>query len=535
MISLVAGLGIAGCNLDSNLSGIGKSLLDPDAQGVESPGRRLMEGPHYNLRLVRSETGERYLLSRTSDNELSVYNLTSGDECKIPNVLGTSTVSSPGQKTLIAFIAPNTEGAPELAFSDFSCQVGAPRVQTNTLPPSDNTSTRYFTGLATGSGVGVLFRVPNNKLLLLDPWSDSQRIVQDDIAGEPLLALDRWWWRNAGQLVMSDSELEPLGRVGKDIGDWDISPDLQELAYIERTEGERGLYVARAPDFRPELIDAEACDIAYLRSTAMLAYFSPCSARRLVLNDRRAGSTRALAENVLSSFGAPVIRLVRDRKLYLTNTDPDQGTGALWLVQGEQEPVQIGDNSRLDYRFMPDGGLLAVVDWTETGGRLIYWKDGESRDIAEGVYELGNLGVLVNFDGRTGDLVRLNADLSPTVVATGVPDGASINNVVLGNFDGRTGDLLLVDEATNETELIASGVPQNAFRFTIQFDALYILSDHDPGSNTSSLLFHLLDTDQDFVVNAGVSEAVEVSFPSAGFVYSVVTGDAQGVYFAKVL
>src|SRR5688572_14290695 len=145
MVSLVAGLGIAGCNLDSNLSGIGKSLLDPDAQGIESPGRRLMEGPHYNLRLVRTEDGERYVLSRTGDNELSAYNRTSGDEYKIPGALGFTTTASPGQKTLIAVVTPNAGDAPELVFSDFACQTGAPRVQTNALPPD-----RMLTGMPTG-------------------------------------------------------------------------------------------------------------------------------------------------------------------------------------------------------------------------------------------------------------------------------------------------------------------------------------------------------------------------------------------------
>src|SRR5262245_2803829 len=73
-ISLVAGLGIAGCNVDSNFAGLGKSLLDPDAQGIESPGRLIVAGEHTGLRLVDDpETGERFVLSRTGDGSLSIF------------------------------------------------------------------------------------------------------------------------------------------------------------------------------------------------------------------------------------------------------------------------------------------------------------------------------------------------------------------------------------------------------------------------------------------------------------------------------
>jgi hypothetical protein len=535
LISFMAGLGITGCNVDSNFAGLGKSLLDPDAQGIESPGRLLLEGEHTGLRLVDdNETGDRYLLSRTAQGELSVFNLATQQQCTIPQALGYGALSYEGLPTWIAVIAGLDDGSTELRFSDFDCQMSELRLDYGGR--IDDLRSLLFPNVDTPSGVGLLMRLRSRAIVLADPWSGEQRVLEEQADEAPVSVLGRWWWRVDGQLVESDARFQPVRRIGSQVAErtWS-SGERQELAYIERGDGGNQLYVARAPDFEPELVEADACGISYAQASTLM-YFAPCAERRLTLNDRDAGSVRSVADGVVAA-GGPARIVSGQGLLYLTNPDPRATTGTLWLLRDDaEEATAIGENASLGQsRFTPDGGLLALVDASNLGSRLIHWKDGEVLDIAQDVREIGNLGVLANFDGQVGELLQVAPDFSTQVIATGVPASAAVGNALLTQFDGTTGELVLVDQASGALEPIASGVPPRAFLFGQQFEALILLGDRDSTTNTTSLVFHLLETKQSFTVNAGVTEAREVSFPAQGLLYNVLTGDSPGIWFAKVL
>jgi hypothetical protein len=532
-LSFMAGLGIAGCNVDGNFADLGKSLLDPDAQGIDSPGLLLVPGEHTGLRLVDDkETGERFVLSRTGEGELSIFNLATQQQCTIPQVLVYASLAYEKLPTLIAIVSGNADGTTELSFSTFDCQITDMRLPYG----SADVGQLLVPDVATASGVAILLRLRTGAITLVDPWSGEQLVVEEHADDPPRFALGRYWWRVAGELVQSDARLNPIKRIGTQVTErvWSTG-DRPELAYIDHASGANQLFVARPPDFEPELLEEDACELTYANAST-LTYFSPCAERRLTLNDRSTQSVRNVVGAVVATPQG-VARIVRGQGLlYLTNPDPAASLGTLWLLRDdEQEPIAIGDNADLSsYRFTPDGGMLTVVDWSVDSGRLIHWKDGEVRDVAERVHEVNTLGILANYDGRVGELMTLAPDLSTQVIATGVPQNAVVGNALITDFDGSTGNLVLVDSDTGALEPVAGGVPAGAFLFGQQFDALILLGDRDPKTNTTSLMFHLLDTKQSFTVNSGVTEAREVSFPAQGLLYNVLTGDSPGIWFAKV-
>jgi hypothetical protein len=173
----------------------------------------------------------------------------------------------------------------------------------------------------------------------------------------------------------------------------------------------------------------------------------------------------------------------------------------------------------------------------------VQWKDGALTDVAAGVTELGALGrlenddltLLANFDGTTGDLVALGADLSTTVLASGVPRDAAEGDAFIANFDGYAGDLFLFDRKTGSSSLLANAIGLRSFRFAVQFNGIMMLSDRKREDNTTTLRVHLLDSGQEYVLHDGVTEAREVAFPSAGMLYNVVVGEEAGVWFSKTL
>jgi hypothetical protein len=495
----------------------------------------LLEGEHTGLRLVDDrETGDRFLLSRNAQGELSIFNLATQQQCTIPDVLGYDALAYDGLPTRVSLLKGLSDGTGEVSFSDFDCQISELRLPYGSV---DRLGALLVPGVDMPNGVGLLLQLRSRAIVLVDPWSGEQRTLEEQADDAPATVLGRWWWRVDGQLVESDARLQPLKRIGTQVGErtWSTG-ERQELAYVERAGGGNQLFVARAPDFEPELLEEDACSIGYATPSTLM-YFAPCAERRLTLNDRGTQSVRSVAEGVVAAQGG-LARIVRgEGLLYLTNPDPQATTGTLWLLRDDaDEPSAIVENASLSQsRFTPDGGLLALVDSSNDGARLVHWKDGELRDVAERVREIGNLGLLANFDGQVGELLQVAPDLSTKVIATGVPTGAAVGNALLTQFDGTTGDLVLVDQQSGALDPVAGGVPLRAFLFGQQFDALILLGDRDPETNTTSLLFHLLDTKQTFTVNSGVTEAREVSFPAQGLLYNVLEGDSPGIWFAKVL
>jgi hypothetical protein len=544
---LAMGVSIYGCNLDSNFSDLGEKLLDPDVQGFDTPGKRLLEGPYFDLSIQADAAGARYALARNAPGELSIVDFAAKSSCHTDSVLRYDTaILAPGKPALIPILLPGAEGDFELGFSTFNCEVLPFRVPTGGLPMN------VLHDMPTGSGEALLIHTPDQGLALVDPWSETSDIFARSVrSSDPAAAFGHYLWVDSGQIVIADRQLHAIRRFGNDVSELSLSPQDAELAYIEQSgTGGGTLFLVDALDSEPtpRAIAEDVCSLRYLSigNSRKLAYLSPCAERRLVLRDRGDESTQVIADGVAG--GPSVYLIAKDLLLtYVTTPSASDSTATLWMrkVEDGSEPIMIAENVRANQNTVtPDGGgLLTMLDWSNTGGRLVEWRGQGLTDVADRVAEIAPLGQLANddltllgnFDGVTGDLLRLARDRSTEVLASGVPTHAASDDAFLANFDGAQGELRLFHREDGSSELLGTGVARGAFKFAQQFKAVMMLTERDPETNTSTFEVRLLDSGENYVLNSNVTEAREVAFPSPGLLYNVVSGERAGVWFSKTL
>jgi hypothetical protein len=543
---LAFGVGIGGCDLDSNFSDLGEKLLDPDVQGFDTPGQRLLTGAYFDLNILQDEVGARYAMARSEAGELAIVDFAAKTQCRVPDVARYgNAISAEDQPAVVPLILVQGSGEPQLGFTGFDCQQLPFQLPTASLPLD------VINGLPEGSGTSLLIRTPDAGLALVDPWEGSSRRLANTVrSGDPLSAFGHYLWVDGGSIVISDAALTPVEKFGEGISEFTLSTSGAELAYVEPTaaDGAGTLLVVDALGSKePMAVAEDACNLRYLsiERRLHLAYFSPCAERRLVLLDREDGSSLVIADGVA---GAPVLQNINRQTLltYVTTSSDSTPTGTLWMraLDPDATPVAIAENARANLSTVtPDGGgLLTMLDWSNTGGRLVEWRGDALTDIADRVVEIaplgsidGDLTLLGNFDGVTGDLLRLQRNLSLEVLASGVPTRSASDDAFLANFDGNQGDLRLLNRADGSSQLLGTGVARGSFKLAQQFRGVMMLTNRDPETNTSDFEVHLLDSGEDFRLNTGVTEAREVAFPSPGFLYNVVQGETQGVYFSKTL
>lgn len=549
-LSIGALLALPACELGTNFGDLGEQLLDPDVQGIDAPGQRWVSGPHFDLNVLRDQTGKRYAAARNEASELVLIDFEKQNFCRAGEVLRyTDAVSARSRPSLVPviFSGAAAEGQPpelRLSFSSFDCQRSAFSVPVGGLP------SRVLQGLPDGSGTALLVKTPEGGLTLIDPWAQTSTIVAESVrADDPVPAFGHYFWVDRGVITISDEELRPLAYVGHDVVAVSASLEDAQLAYLEAgSEGTSGgtLFTVDAVASEPPvLVASDACNMRYLtlNGRRQLSYLSPCAERKLVLRDVSDESVRVIDTNVA---GSPAARTLSGQSVltYVTTESQDATAGTLWVMSDNQAKVAVAENTRVGPSTVSDdGGLLTVLDWASTGGRLVEWKPDALTEVASGVIELGPLGrmanedltLLGNFDGVTGDLLRLRTDLTTEVLAQGVPTRSANADAFLANFEGEAGDLLLLDRSDGTSLPLASGVARGAFIFTQQFSSVLMLANHDPETRTNTLRMHLLGSQRQYVLHDRVTEAREVAFPSAGILYSVVDGDDAGVWFAKTL
>jgi hypothetical protein len=540
---------LAGCELGANFGDLGEQLLDPEIQGVDAPGQRFVEGPHFDLNVLPDETGKRYVVARNADSELTVIDFASAQYCRAGRVVRYDGPVTPRSgPALIPLLVERAvpEGEPariDLTFSSFDCQRSAFSVPVSGLP------TRVVSGLRGGSGTGLLVKSPEGGLLLVDPWAQTIQRLADTVRNEdPGLAFGHFFWIERGEIVISDERLQPVARVGQNVAAVALAPDGSTLVYVEAgAEGAGGtLYAVDARGTQdPRQVSEDACSVRFLtlNERTQLSYLSPCSERQLVLRDMETDRLRVIDSNVA---GPPAVRSLGGQSMltYVTTPSAEAEEGALWLLAEGQDKVLVAENTRIGPSTVSGNGwLLTVLDWASTGGRLVEWRDAALTEVAQGVIELLPLGrmanddltLLGNFDGVTGDLLRLRPDLSTELLAQGVPTRAANEDAFIANFDGEAGDLMLFNRDDGSSEPLAQGVGKGAFIFTQQFGAILMLASRNSELRTNTLRMHLLESKRDFELHDGVTEAREVAFPSPGILYNVVNGDDAGIWFAKTL
>lgn len=543
------------CELGANFGALGEQLLDPDIQGIDAPGKRWVAGPHFDLNILEGQSGKRYAAARNQDGELVLIDFTAENYCRAGKAVRyADTVRARSRPPLVPLLTERDRGddaPPELrlTFTTFDCQRSAFSVPVSGLP------LRVLQGVQSGSGTSLLVRTPEGGLALVDPWEQTSRRVAEAVrADDPAVAFGYFIWVDRGVIVISDEDVEPVAFIGRNVVAVTASPSDAELAFIEAgaVPGNGGtLYTVDARGSQePVQVATDACNMRYLTldGRRKLSYLSPCAERQLVLRDVLDGDVQVVDVNV---SGSPSVRELSGQSVltYVTTESSDAVTGTLWVLTPAQEKIAIAENTRVGpSTVMGDGGLLTVLDWASTGGRLVAWKPDAlapeaSTEVAQGVIELGPLGrlanddltLLGNFDGVTGDLLRLRADLSTELLAQGVPTRAANADAFLAHFDGQAGDLLLLDRRDGSSQLLGEGVGRGAFIFTLQFRAVLMLAARDPETRTNTLRIHLLRAERDYALHDGVTEAREVAFPSPGILYNVVTGDDAGIWFAKTL
>ena len=543
-----ATLGLLGCDLGANFGDLGRQLLDPEVRGIEAPGRRWVEGPHYELNVLADAGGERYAAALNADSELVIIDFERENYCRAGKILRyDGPVSARARPSLIPILVERARGdaQPELllTFTTFDCQ------RTAFAVPVTGLGSQPIGGLPDGSGSALLVRSADGGLLLVDPWAETISRVAGLVRNEdPAVAFGRFLWVDSGVIVISNDRLEPIAAIGQQVVAVTASPEDAQLAYIEAgaEEGVGGTLFtvdARGRE-EPREVAKDACRAMYLTLDGRrhLSYLSPCAERQLVLRDVRDDTTRIIDSDVA---GWPAVRNLSGQSVltYITTESRETSEGTLWLVAGDRPKVAIAENTRVGPSTVENGGLLAVLDWASTGGRLVQWRDDGLTEVAHGVIEIGPLGrmdnrdltLLGNYDGQTGDLLRLRDDLSTEVLAQGVPTQAGSEDAFIANFQDGAGDLMLLDRSDGSSEPLASGVARRAFIFTQQFNAIMMLTDRDTESRTNTLRVHLLHSRREYVLHDGVTEAREVAFPSPGIIYNVVSGADAGVWFAKTL
>jgi len=541
---------LCGCELGANFGDLGEQLLDPDVQGIDAPGKRWVAGPHFDLNILSDQSGKRYAAARNEDSELLLIDFEDENYCRAGKVARyTDAVRARSRPALVPLLAEREVGGGQppglvLTFTSFDCQRSAFSVPVSGLP------NRVLEGLPTGSGTNLLVRTPEGGLLLVDPWEQTTKQVAESVrVDDPTLAFGHFLWVDRGVIVISDEQVKPIAFVGQNVVAVSASPEDAQLAFIEAgSEGGAGgtLYTVDARGSQePIEVASNVCNMRFLtlNGRRQLSYFSPCAERQLVLRDVADSSVRVIDVGVA---GPPSVRNLSGQSMltYVTTDSSDAVAGTLWVLTPEQEKVAIAENTRVGPSVVTDdGGLLTVLDWASTGGRLVEWKPDALTEVAQGVIELAPMGrlenedltLLGNFDGVTGDLLRLRADLSTELLAQGVPTRAANADAFLANFAADAGDLMLLDRSDGSSQLLGAGVGRGAFIFTQQFRAVLMLAGRDPETRTNTLRMHLLRAQRDYVLHDGVTEAREVAFPSPGILYNVVTGDDAGVWFAKTL
>lgn len=566
LLALAVGATVSGCNLADNLGDLGDSLLNPDAELLEVPGRQLAHGHYSHLELDGSLDSGGWVVAQRHDLDeeaVSIISFAGDGQCELPGAVQFRRISSrvdlslPG---LLAYERRDADGTPIVDFAGFDCTSRLTPVKNGTLPSAT---------FPRSSPRGLLLLGHDGRLLLVDAVDQRLRDIATEVtfgvsqvqAGKP--GSDRLWiLRGHGderELVVFDSELEPIQAF----------PGIHQVTLLANWPGQdavvtdaEGLHFLSLENNTKELIDPEGCEpLPY--GGQRLAYFSPCSERRLrfsvpgkLVGREEEQFTIDVGPNVVAPSKIIVFWQGADSFLfYLVNPDdPNATVGELRLAErlGADPEDRVDADRSLAFDSHLDGQHI-LVDWDGTSGTLVKpnltvrQDDVTVRDF-EGLTEVAQgvvptlffpYGVLINYDGAVGDLVRLERSVDEyvqTPLVSGVPlqlpasDVTSGAFAVVGDYANGSGTAYLVLGDTPQP--VANNVLPNTLAFLEQPRALTYLA-RDGSTDTAELRAWLIDAELDIRVSERVSEYRGLPWPSAGLLYAVRSGDRAGLWFAK--
>ncbi len=558
--TLTFGSVLYGCNFAEGIQDLGSDLGDPDAALIDAPGRQLAQGRFRKITVDGSldEGGKIVALSDSDDGtEVAIVPYPDGKPCRISPAVDFDRISSRIDVALPGLFAvqetADANGRGTINLVNFSCDQALPSVVDARIPrvlfPSEKPK-----GMLIINGEGVLSMIQPDTVELHEIASE---VSLARTSKDYVFALQR------GKVVVFDKDLENVAELGQDVVDFfPQNGDTIALVLLD----EDGLSIWNADDGLIRL-SKTGCTPTYWGNDT-LAYFDPCEDRRLQVYVEQ--SKLGLSGDGPVILDGPSGMATLDRQslkwsstagsaeLGLLLADQPQSTGALVIgtvpadatvksahVSLVVQPISEGDTTFVGTEILTDHdgqrGTLVQLERDDDGQptKLVPLAKNVARLFGGTAYS--DRGILANFDGTVGDLITLDAD-SPEAaheLLSGVPNQVLESEpetgrwVVLGHSkDGYVGSLYLSPKEPGALKQIGESVLLNSARFLEQPRGVAYLS--GKGSEaTAQLKVYLIESGLTVTIHDDVDEYRTLPWPSPGVLYSVPSGEDQGLWYAK--
>lgn len=552
---------LCGCNFAEGIKDVGGSLGAPDSALIDAPGRQLAAGSFRKITVDGSldEGGKIVALSDDEDGRhVVVIPYPHGDACQIAPALDFERISSRIDVELPGLFAvqqaADGSGRGKIDFVGFDCKAALESVDDAKLPrvlfPSEKPR-------------GLLIIDGHGTLSMIIPGEDELVEVSTEVS-LARTSPDYIFATRRGKLEVFGKDLESIASIGSNVVDF--FPQRGKQIAVALLDDD-GLSVWN-----------EATGLVHLSQTAcmpsfwgvdILAYYDPCSERRLqVYMDRRKLGFDQDGQVILDG---PSGMATLDRRNLTWGAQPDATELSLLLAEQPQLSGSLvvatipedanPEASHISLETTPLGegdttflGSEILTEYSADRGTLVELvRDEEGRakeltPLARDVVRLfgGNAlsprGILANFDGVTGDLVVLEAgseSTKPKALLSGVPNQIIETEpetsrwiVLADSKDGHAGTLYLSRDEAGPLKEIASDVLNNSARFLEQPRGVAYLSGR-AGTSTASLRVYLIESGLTVTIHKHVDEYRTLPWPSPGILYSVASGEDQGLWYAK--
>ncbi|MET0340840.1 MAG: hypothetical protein ABW252_07545 [Polyangiales bacterium] len=407
---------------------------------------------------------------------------------------------------------PLRTGDGQLSFTDEECVVKGPFGKLD----------RPLTTLALrGDAREVLLSLNAGELTLIDPWTDTTRLLAREVDGYQVVDADTTvsaqarapeavWLLEGPRLTQRGLDGTLLLALGEDVQEF-VQQRFSDGLRVAFRDG-ADLYEAKAPSFVPVLIAENACDALY-RSTSLDLHF-PCSSRQLVRIDLLTGMTRTFAPGVTEAFSLGDIEVERAR----------DASNQLEIY------AALKNGPRVRVTPIP-AGTPSLLDRTRLAGVAVDGRFGVWNLSAEFVSVLSGVRELRAFRGaRSNELEWL--------VLHDVQNG--IGRV--STFTQRDVDRALADRTeTLALRTLAEGVPlTNGYRIAGRIGAEPVVLTLEQSTQLPDKRFagtlhaRLLSGTLEARIDEGVSSNLLVVAPQPAVLYGISEGERSGLWFAAL-
>jgi hypothetical protein len=573
---------LGGCHID--FSGL-SDLFDSTATYLDLPGRRVAAGHFSRVSVDGTDTAGAYVTAKEPYNgalRLAIFPFAGGNGCRTGRADLYQTSPFGPRSSLPPFIS-FVEKVREPKFSRgkgggllraasggnaYLLHLVNPHCQ-EPLSPLDD---KNFPIDVPGGLQGYLALSDSGNLVFFEPWAPKETVIASGVSGTTLTE-DKIWSIESGQLVVRNFAFDVLGQFGTDVKEFDVvDSTITRAAFIDGAD----LFTVTDKLETPTQVASDACSAGPAAKDHLVgrkkffpsgwrgmgvSYYTPCKilsdgtrapddSRSLVLygsahrSDKGPGVTDQEYALGGGAVGDPLIGYSGDDAFafFVTNTTPP----ALYGSALGKLPEHIADQPEI--RSNAPAVSLVGSEWqarvdfpggTGTVGRLIRWKSAASvRELARGLEEMDSPLAIVNYDGKLGDLVRIDDAGVSRILARGVPRQGIVSDTnglaAISDSDGSAGTLIVAPPDSTAFEKVAKGVHVGTFQFIQNLRAVAYLRDFDSKAGAGTLGVRVIETGDTFDVGVRASEWQEVGWPQPGILYVVPDGDRAGIWFAQL-